>query len=101
MQVRVRPSEFPEHIVSSISWDVLGVRTQVDKQRRIVVTSIRPGGVAEAAGVQVKDVILRIDNRPVQSARQYRDALMSANKRATAVLLIQRGKQKYYATLNW
>jgi serine protease Do len=60
----------------------------------VIISDLDPNGPAAAAGVQQNDIILAIDGRRLESARQltvnvYRDA---PGKKV--VLLVQRGEQK-------
>lgn len=45
----------------------------VDVNEGAVVTSVMPDSAAEQAGVQISDVIVEIDGRPVQGSRQLRN----------------------------
>jgi serine protease Do len=44
-------------------------------KKGVVVVSVRPGGLAEQAGMEIGDVILDINKKPVKSAREAASAI--------------------------
>lgn len=60
----------------------------VDLREGAIVTSVLPDSAAERAGVQVSDIIVEIDGRPIDSSRELRNTvgLMRQGKEVDLVL---------------
>jgi serine protease Do len=65
---------------------------QVDTSGKLVVE--RAEGAAALAGVQPGDIILGVNGKPVESAKQLRDAVKAA--RNNVALLVQRGEDQVF-----
>ena len=95
-------SELP---VQSLGMKVEGLTEQLREQAGItensgvVVVEVETGGSAEEAGIQVGDVIKEVNRRPVKDLSDYHAALGAAKKGAPLLLLLKRGKQSLYASL--
>jgi hypothetical protein len=57
----------------------------------VLVRDVVPGGPAEAAGLAIGDVILRVDDKPLDNARQFQVALYRKTIGAGVVLDVMRG----------
>lgn len=66
--------------------------------RGVVVVKLR-AGVARAAGMQVGDVIVSLDGRPVTSLRQFSSELADTKPGSALRLLVQRGDQPLWVAL--
>ena len=64
-------------------------RLDIDKGG-VAVTAVRPDGPAERAGIAPGDVVLMVDNVPVDSARGLADVLDELGERASVPVLVQR-----------
>ena len=62
-------------------------------QHGVLVTDIEPAGSGSSSGLQRKDVILSLDDRPVQSARQFNEAIYRRNAGEKVRLNVQRGQE--------
>jgi serine protease Do len=62
-------------------------------QHGVLVTDIDPAGSASSSGLQSKDVILSLDSGPVQSARQFNEAISRRNPGEKVRLNVQRGQE--------
>jgi S1-C subfamily serine protease len=60
----------------------------------VLIASVTPLGPASEAGLQVGDVILRIDNTPITSVQSLGDALLSKSPGDTVAVTIDRGGQQ-------
>ncbi|HWD99404.1 MAG TPA: trypsin-like peptidase domain-containing protein [Bryobacteraceae bacterium] len=60
-------------------------------QHGAVVADIEPGGPADIAGVKRRDVILKFDNVPILSARQFISAVYQKAAGSTISLRVKRG----------
>lgn len=62
-------------------------------QHGVLVTDIDPAGSGSSSGLQRKDVILRLDDRPIQSARQFNEAIFTRSTGEKVRLNVQRGEE--------
>ena len=60
--------------------------------RVFVVVSVKGGGLAVQAGLQVNDVMLSLGDQPAKSTEQIRKALLGLGEEALEVKLIRQGK---------
>ncbi|MCL5022817.1 MAG: DegQ family serine endoprotease, partial [Nitrospirae bacterium] len=67
------------------------------KVEGLVVTNVEAGSIASEAGIQRGDVILEVDRRPVNTLREFSDALGKGQK--ALLLLIFRNGATMYVTL--
>jgi len=71
----------------------------------VIVADVAPGGSAAAAGIEIKDVILALDGKPIENARQFGvniygkadqtvtlDVLRSGEKKSIRVAVLERPK---------
>ena len=61
-------------------------------QHGVLVTDIEPAGSGSSSGLQRKDVILSLDGGPVQSARQFNEAIYKRSAGEKIRLNVQRGQ---------
>ncbi|HVE84212.1 MAG TPA: trypsin-like peptidase domain-containing protein [Myxococcales bacterium] len=97
-QVGVTAQEFPARLADSLSWDRLGLRVKPGGGG-MAVSAVRPGTAAARIGISAGDVILRLNNAPVQSLEAYREALISARQTRSVLVLLRRGRAAYHITL--
>ena len=71
----------------------------IEEKSGVVVTEVEPGSSAEDAGVQVGDVIKEVNRKPVKDLSDYNTVLGAAKKGSSLLLLLKRGKQSLYASL--
>lgn len=73
----------------------LGIREKTGA----LVTNIAPGSLADEAGLLAGDIIKELNHRPVNSARDFYDALNKTEHETSLVLLIKRSGQTFYASV--
>ena len=84
---------------------VLGIRPQavtselaaglgLPDQRGLIISDVLPGGPAEKAGVNMRDILLQIDGEPINSLPDYEAALNRASHGDSVTLDLLRGAQK-------
>ena len=98
----VTESQAPAHSlgmqVDSLT-DQLREMTGIEERSGVVVSEIEPGGGAEDAGVQVGDVIKEINRKAVKDLSDYQAALGAVKKGEPLLLLLKRGKESLYASV--
>ncbi|HXX64252.1 MAG TPA: DegQ family serine endoprotease [Bacteroidota bacterium] len=65
----------------------------------VIVTSVKPGGVAEEAGVQKNDLIKEVNRAPVHSVGEFRDAIKHIGAHDSVALLVRRGNNTFYIAM--
>jgi serine protease Do len=79
-------------------WDMLQIPSSV--QTGTVIREITSGGPASAAGLQVKDVIVALDNQPIETSAQLRSYLYKNKQVGQQVIVtFYRNGKKQTATL--
>ncbi len=110
LEVEVVAREIPDEYIAYLSEQWIGVRVEENSRRMayryrlltdrgMVVVEVRARSAAARAGIQPGDVIRQVNDRPVDSAEDYREALLAASQRETVVLVVQRGRVAYYVSL--
>ncbi|MCP9451233.1 MAG: Do family serine endopeptidase [Nitrospira sp.] len=66
----------------------------------VVITSVEPGGQAEAAGLQRGDVIQEVNRETIKTIEDYQKAAAKIGKEDLAVLLINRRGNNLFVALN-
>ncbi|HJT20976.1 MAG TPA: Do family serine endopeptidase [Nitrospira sp.] len=70
------------------------------KTTGVVVSSVEPGGAAEAAGIQRGDVIQEVNHETVKSLDDYQKAAQKIKKEELAVLLLSRQGNNLFVAVN-
>ncbi len=96
--LQVTPVEFPLRLVEALTWDRLGLRMK-EGRGAMAIAAVRPGTVAADIGLEPGDVILRVNNQPVETTDAFREALIGARRDRGVLLLVRRGRYGYHVTL--
>ena len=65
----------------------------------VVVAEIEPGSVAEDAGLRRGDVVIEVNQEPVDSVSAYRTALKKAKGKKSILFLVRRGQNTVFLAL--
>jgi Do/DeqQ family serine protease len=96
--LQVTPVEFPPRMIETFAWDQLGLKVK-ENRGAIAISSVRPESVAQEVGLAPGDVILRVNNQPVANSESFREALLTARRGRSVLLLVRRGRYGYHVTL--
>jgi serine protease Do len=96
--LQVTPVEFPPRLIESLAWDRLGLRVK-EVRGAVAISGVRPGSVAQEVGLETGDVILRVNNQPIPNTDAFREALLTARRGRSVLLLVRRGRYGYHITL--
>jgi serine protease Do len=70
------------------------------KTTGVVITSVEPGGEAEAAGLQRGDVLQEVNHEPVKSLAEFQKAAEKIKKDEPAVVFVNRQGNSLYVAIN-
>ncbi|WP_163865102.1 trypsin-like peptidase domain-containing protein [Myxococcus eversor] len=96
--LQLTPSEFPPRMVESLAWDRLGLKVK-ETRGVLALNGVRAGSAAAEVGLEPGDIILRVNNQPVTSADGFKEALITARRGRSVLLLVRRGRYGYHITL--
>ena len=96
--LQVTPVEFPSRLIESLAWDRLGLKVK-EARGLLAISGVRPGSVAQEVGLEPGDVILRVNNQPTANSEAFREALLTARRGRSVLLLVRRGRYGYHVTL--
>ncbi len=96
----VRPSGLLSDLdVRELTAELAGRLGLAAGERGIVITKIRPGSVAEEAGLKEGDLILEVNRKPVPNLKAYEKAASKVGKDEAVLLLIKRQGRTTFVTL--
>jgi len=107
----VRTRVFPIELAEDLGYRLLGVRVAniTDSRRRkfristtsgVVITKIRSNCYLARIGAERGDVIRQIDDTIIRSKDDFKKAIVRYRRKNSVVLLLQRGDQGYYISVN-
>ena len=64
-----------------------------------MVTSVTPNSVGGKIGIQSGDIIRQVNQVRIENEKDFRMAIVKAAGRDSVLILIQRGQNGYYVTL--
>lgn len=67
----------------------------------VVVTEVKPGSIAEMAGIQSGTVIVQVDRKPVKSAAEFKLEVEKSSSDKRVLLLLKKGELQQYVVLSW
>ena len=77
----------------------LARRYRLATSQGVVVTSVTPNSVGGKIGIQLGDIIRQVNQLRIKSEKDFRAAMVKAAGRDSVLILIQRGQNGYYVTL--
>lgn len=99
-ELTLRAVEFPAELAEGLAWGRLGVRVKpLRGGGGLMITAVRSGSQAGEIGLAPGDVIRRLNNRVVETMDGFREALISARRAHSVLILLQRGRTAYHLTL--
>ncbi len=71
----------------------------INDKTGVVVADVEAGSIADQAGIKPGDVIKETNHRPVKDLRDFRSAMVKSGAGQPLLLLVKRGKQAFYVTM--
>ena len=98
-------SQVAEYTKIWLGFDVVEIKKSLVRRYRlitdqgVVVTSVTPNSVSGKIGIQPGDVIRQVNQTRIKNEKNFKSALVEAAGRESVLLLVQRGQNGYYVTL--
>jgi serine protease Do len=108
LTVSAKPSPFPLEYARELLYRRVGIEIdQVDKRTRkkyglkkgVFIKSVRPDSAAAGYGLRPGDLLLKINNTPVEDMESFNIAISQYHHHPSITLIIQRGPIGYSLTL--
>ena len=108
LTVTARPSSFPLHYARQLFYRRVGIEVgQVDKgsaekyglKKGVFVKSVRPNSRAAEYGLRAGDLLLKINNAPIEDLESFNKAISQGQHLPSITLIVQRGPIGYSLTL--
>ena len=107
----VKTRVFPLALADDLGYRLLGVRVEdiTPRKRRkyristssgVVISKIRKNSYLARIGAEPGDVIRQIDDAVIRNSEDFKKAIIKYRRKNSVVLLLQRGEQGYYITVN-
>ena len=77
----------------------LAQRYRLATSQGVVVTSVAPNSVSGKIGIRSGDIIRQVNQVRIKNGKDFRAAMVKAAGRDTVLVLVQRGQNGYYVTL--
>jgi serine protease Do len=108
----VRTSVYPPQKAARLAEELLGItvaditpdlrqRYRLAVSRGVVITAVAPDTFLAQTGVEPGDVIRQVGDEPVKDRQDFEKALVKQRLQNALVLLVQRGRQGYYITVEF
>jgi serine protease Do len=75
-------------------------RLGLEKPGAVGVVDVKPGSVADDAGIQAGDVILEINRKHIGGVEDYEAAMKEIKGKDSVLMLVRRGDNSFYVALN-
>ncbi|MFP6637025.1 MAG: Do family serine endopeptidase [Nitrospinaceae bacterium] len=110
VEQKIRVISIPKTYVKEFTWNWFGLRVKENNKRfaranrlttsiGMVVTEVVPNSAAGRIGISPGDIIRQMNQKSVDNEEQYNRAIEDINNPDRILLLVQRGRQGYYLTL--
>ncbi|MBW1698503.1 MAG: Do family serine endopeptidase [Deltaproteobacteria bacterium] len=109
--VSLKTAIFPEQLAMALAQRLLGVRVEdlsrkirrrfsIPAKEGVVITELNSRTYLARIGVRPGDVIRQMDEIVIKNTADFKKAIVKYRKKSSVVLLVQRGNQLYYITVN-
>lgn len=110
MKVKVRVTAIPKSYVKEFTRNWMGLLVKENSERfarsnrlttskGMVVVEVVPNSASGRIGIKTGDIIRQMNQKPVNNEEDYNKAVAEINNPDRILLLVQRGRQGYYVTL--
>jgi len=107
----VKTKVFPPELAANLALKLLGIEVEdltpanrrsyrIFAQEGVMISSVKPKSYLARIGAEAGDVIRQIDDYTIQNSEDFKKAVVKFRQKNSVVLLLQRGEQGYYVTVN-
>ena len=109
--IAVETKVFPLELAEELAFKLLGIKVdeittgarrkyRIATREGVVILKIEKNSYLAHIGAEPGDVIRQIDDYTIQNTEDFKKAIVKFRQKNSLVLLLQRGDQGYYITLN-
>jgi S1-C subfamily serine protease len=109
--VSVKTKVFPIELADDLVWRLLGIKVenltvknrlhyQTPARQGVIISEVDGNSYLASIGAQPGDVIRKIDDYAINDTEDFKKAVIKYRQKNSVVLLLQRGEQGYYITIN-
>jgi Do/DeqQ family serine protease len=109
--VLVKTKLFPLELADELAFRLLGIqvedissgnrrRFRIESRKGVVISKVERNSYLDRIGAEPGDVIRQIDDVAIQNEEDFRKTIVKFRRKNSVVLLLQRGGQGYYITVN-
>jgi S1-C subfamily serine protease len=109
--IAVETKVFPLELAEELAFKLLGIKVddltkgvrrkyRLATRQGVVISKIKKKSYLSHIGAEPGDVIRQIDDYTIQNSEDFKKAIVKFRRKNSVVLLLQRGGQGYYITLN-
>jgi len=109
--IAVETKVFPLELAEELAFKLLGIKVdeittgarrkyRIATREGVVILKIEKNSYLAHIGAEPGDVIRQIDDYTIQNTEDFKKAIVKFRQKKSLVLLLQRGDQGYYITLN-
>ena len=109
--VAVKTKVFPMAMANDLAYRILGIKVEdLTKKRRqqyrivaregVMISDLKKDSDLAGIGARPGDVIRQIDDVTIENSEDFKKAIIKFRNKNSMVLLVQRGDQGYYITVN-
>ena len=110
LELPVRVIAIPRGYVTGFTYTWLGLKLKQNSSllarnnrfatnKGMLVTKVVPNSPSDRMGIRVGDIIRQVNQDPVDTEEDYNKSIADLNNPDRILLLVQRGRQGYYVTL--
>lgn len=110
IKISVVAELFPTGLAEEIGYRLLGVKVQdvTESNRRrykifasdgVMISDLRSNSYLASIGAQKGDIIRRINEVPIANREDFKQAVIKYRHKNSVILVLQRGQQAYYITV--
>jgi Do/DeqQ family serine protease len=109
--VAVKTEVFPLKLAADLTLRLLGIKVanltakirsyyRISTRKGVVISEIDKKSYLSSIGARPGDVIRKIDDYTIRDLEDFKKAIVKYRQKSSVVLLLQRGDQGYYITVN-
>jgi Do/DeqQ family serine protease len=110
LTLSVLASQFPMEMAAALGYRLLGIRTEdltpgtrvrfnVAADSGALISELNPQSYLAQIGARSGDVIRRINEVPIKNSKDFNAAIVKYRHKKSIIVLVQRGDQGYYITI--